>query len=50
MQVNVARRCFYHRNQTKPIDTGSVRLNAAVRHIHTEMDATYGSRKMQIEL
>ena len=32
---------------TKP---GSIQLHAAARHVHAEMDATYGSRRMCIEL
>ena len=34
----------------KHIDVAVVKLNLAVRQIHTEMDATYGSRRMSIEL
>lgn len=48
--ININRGSFYRRNQPKPIDTEAVRLNAAIRHIHADVDATYGSRRMQSEL
>ena len=34
----------------KPIDMGMVKLKVAVRQIHSEMHATYGSRRMRAEL
>jgi len=34
----------------EPIDVDAVELKATVRHIHDEMHATYGSRRMQAEL
>ena len=41
---------YYRRIIHKPIDVDAVKLKAAVRHIHDEMHATYGSRRMQAEL
>ena len=34
----------------KPINADHVRLTAAIEHVHNEMDATYGSRRMLSEL
>ena len=44
------RSLYYRRLVQKPIDVAVVKLKVAVRQIHTEMDATYGSRRMCIEL
>ena len=33
----------------KPINVETVKLKVAVRQIHTEMHATYGSRRMRAE-
>jgi putative transposase len=41
---------FYYRLKPKPIDANKVRLEAAMKHIHHEMDATYGKRRMLSEL
>ena len=49
-QLKVDRSLYYRRLVQKPIDVAVVKLKVAVRQIHTEMDATYGSRRMCIEL
>ena len=41
---------YYRRIIHKPIDVDAVKLKAAVRHMHDEMHATYGSRRRQAEL
>lgn len=46
----LARSSFYFNAKTKPIKPDDIRLEAAVKHLHNEMDATYGSRRMMIEL
>ena len=48
--LNQARSSYYRRVAPKAIDAGAVRLKAAVRHIHTDVQATYGSRRMWVEL
>jgi len=48
--LNQARSSYYRREAPKAIDTDAVRLRAAVRHIHADVHATYGSRRMQVEL
>ena len=45
-----ARTTYYRRVTPKTIDANSVKLRAAVRHIHANVHATYGSRRMQVEL
>lgn len=45
-----ARTTYYRRAAPKAIDANTVKLRAAVRHIHTDVHATYGSRRMQVEL
>ena len=47
---SAARSHYYRRLVQKPIDVDAIKLKVAVRQIHTEMDATYGSRRMSIEL
>ncbi|WP_041932849.1 MULTISPECIES: IS3 family transposase [Cycloclasticus] len=47
---SLSRSVFYARAKMKPIRPQQVRLEAAVKHVHQEMDATYGSRRMMIEL
>ena len=41
---------YYRGLSPRPIKPMEVKLKAALRHIHQEMDATYGSRRMQTEL
>ena len=43
----VKRSTFYARCKVKPINADHVRLTAAIEHVHNEMDATYGSRRMK---
>ena len=45
-----ARTTYYRRVTPKAIDASSVKLRAAVRHIHANVHATYGSRRLQVEL
>lgn len=44
------RSAFYARCKVKPIKSEQVRLTAAIEHVHHEMDATYGSRRMLSEV
>nr|WP_282098425.1 IS3 family transposase [Shewanella sp. MMG014] len=46
----LARSSFYLNVKPKAIKSDDIRLEAAVKHIHNEMDGTYGSRRMMIEL
>ena len=48
--LNQARSSYCRRAATKAIDVKAVKLRAAVRHIHADVHATYGSRRMQAEL
>ena len=48
--LNQARSSYYRRAAPKAIDAKAVQLRAAVRHIHANVHATYGSRRMQVEL
>ena len=48
--LKCARSSYYRRAAPKAIDANKVKLRAAVRHIHADVDATYGSRRMQAEL
>ena len=48
--LNQARSSYYRRAAPKAIDAKAVQLRAAVRHIHTDVHATYGSRRMRVEL
>jgi putative transposase len=41
---------FYYRLKPTLIDVAKVRLEAAMKHIHNEMDATYEKRRMLSEL
>ena len=45
-----ARTTYYRRAAPKAIDTNAVKLRAAARHIHADVHATYGSRRMCVEL
>ena len=49
-QLSLDRSHYYRKLVQKPIDMGMVKLKVAVRQIHTEMHATYGSRRMRAEL
>ena len=44
------RTTYYHCAIPKAIDANVVKLRAAARHIHTDVHATYGSRRMCVEL
>ena len=48
--LNQAPITYYRRVAPKAIDANAVKLRAAVRHIHADVHATYGSRRMQVEL
>ena len=48
--LNSDRSHYYRRIKQKPIDVAAVNLKVAVRQIHTEVHATYGSRRMRAEL
>ncbi len=48
--LKCARSSYYRRAAPKVIDVNAVKLRAAVRHIHTDVHATYGSRRMRVEL
>jgi len=48
--LGYARTTFYRRTTPKAIDANAVKLRAAVRHIHADVHATYGSRRMCAEL
>ena len=45
-----ARTTYYRHATPKDIDANAAKLRAAVRHIHADVHATYGSRRMQVEL
>ena len=47
---SAARSRYYRRLVQKPIDVDAIKLKVAVRQIHTQMHATYGSRRMCAEL
>lgn len=40
---------YYRSLKPLPIEPMDVKIKAALRHIHQDMDATYGSRRMQTE-
>lgn len=48
--LSVGRCTFYARCNPKPICHEHIRLKAVVRHVHRIMDATYGTRRMAVEL
>jgi len=48
--LKCARSSYYRRAVPKAIDASAVKLRAAVRHIHADVHATYGSRRMRVEL
>jgi putative transposase len=41
---------FYYRSKPKGINAEQVKLEAAIKQVHVDMDATYGKRRMLIEL
>ena len=45
-----ARTTYYRCVAPKVINVDAVKLRAAVRHIHADVHATYGSRRMRVEL
>ena len=45
-----ARTTYYRRATPKAIDANAVKLRAAARHIHADVHATYGGRRMCVEL
>ena len=48
--LSLTRSVFYARSRRPMINPDVLMLHAAARHVHVEMDATYGSRRMCIEL
>ncbi|HDL7824524.1 TPA: hypothetical protein PXP39_002997 [Yersinia enterocolitica] len=48
--LSLTRSVFYARSRRPMIKPDILMLHAAAKHVHTEMDATYGSRRMCIEL
>jgi len=48
--LKCARSGYYRRAIPKAINASAVKLRAAVRHIHADVHATYGSRRMRVEL
>lgn len=48
--LTISASTFYYRAKPKLIDSEKVQLEAAMKHIHNEIDATYGKRRMLSEL
>jgi len=48
--LSISRSVYYVRQQAKPLRAETIKLRAAMRHVHSEMDGTYGSRRMKEEL
>ncbi len=48
--LSIASSTFYYRVKPKVIDTEQVKLEAAMKQVHFDMDATYGKRGMLTEL
>jgi len=48
--LSIAASSFYYRSKPKPICPEKVKLDAAMKQIHTDMDATYGKVRMLGEL
>ncbi|EOW7153544.1 TPA: IS3 family transposase [Yersinia enterocolitica] len=48
--LSLTRSVFYARTRRLMIKPDVLMLHAAAKHVHAEMDATYGSRRMCIEL
>ena len=48
--LSLTRSVFYARSRRPVIKHEVLILHAASKHVHAEMDATYGSRRMCIEL
>nr|WP_237734005.1 IS3 family transposase [Serratia fonticola] len=48
--LSLTRSEFYARSRRSALKAEVLMLHAAAKHVHAEMDATYGSRRMYIEL
>ncbi len=48
--LSIAASTFYYRSKPKVINSEQVKLEAAMKQVHVDMDATYGKRRMLIEL
>ena len=48
--LKCARSSYYRRAAPIAIDANITKLRAAVGHIHADVQATFGSRRMQVEL
>jgi len=48
--LSLTRSVFYARSRRPALRANVLILHAAAKHVHAEMDATYGSRRMCIEL
>ena len=48
--LSIASSTFYYRTKPKLIDAEKVKLEAAMKQVHVDMDATYGKRRMLTEL
>lgn len=48
--LSIAPSTFYYRAKPKLIDVEQVKLEAAMKQVHVDMDATYGKRRMLVEL
>ncbi len=48
--LSIAPSTFYYRAKPKVIDAEQVKLEAAMKQVHVDMDATYGKRRMLTEL
>jgi len=48
--LSIAASTFYYRSKPKAINAEQVKLEAAMKQVHVDMDATYGKRRMLIEL
>ena len=48
--LSLSRSVYYASRRPKPINIDDIKLRAAMKTIHHQMNATYGTRRMQIEL
>lgn len=48
--LSLAPSTFYYRAKPKLIDATKVKFDAAIKQVHHDMDATYGKRRMLVEL
>ncbi len=48
--LSLAPSTFYYRAKPKVINVEKVKLDAAMKQVHHDMDATYGKRRMLVEL